>query len=301
MNCMKNSQEKVDLYIKEHLDKEFDRIQQYDYLDLLNIPNETACTKEWLSLVTTDKHWTHSNMVRRFHLSLCLANRNRSVCPYEGWEIIKKDKTLFEKLLRNRATYNDTFIKHGLPEEMPLHIYKQGMVVMKMFPEVSYFKPSLAKHLVQTYLNDCHSIIDPFSGYSGRMLGVLACNKNYYGSDLCEPSVSESYNIYEWLKSIYNDIPECYLDVADAEKVNSNDFDALFTCPPYEDIEQWPGVDADIHNCDDWIDICIANNKCNKYLFVVDDKIDKWKNNVVETIENKSHFGSNMEYVVLIE
>ena len=36
-----------------------------------------------------------------------------------------------------------------------------------------------------------------------------------------------------------------------------------------------------------------------KYLFVVDET-EKYKNYIVETIENKSHFGSNFEYVILI-
>ena len=36
-----------------------------------------------------------------------------------------------------------------------------------------------------------------------------------------------------------------------------------------------------------------------KYLFVID-MTDKYKDSIVETIENKSHFGINTEYVILI-
>ena len=50
------------------------------------------------------------------------------------------------------------------------------------------------------------------------------------------------------------------------------------------------------------IDICLRKFKCKRYLFVVDDRSTvKYKNNVVEKIKNRSHFGSNFEYVVLIE
>ena len=52
-------------------------------------------------------------------------------------------------------------------------------------------------------------------------------------------------------------------------------------------------------SCDDWIDLCIKNFKCKKYLFIVD-YTEKYKGNIIETIENKSHFGINTEKIILI-
>lgn len=297
---MKNTETIVNDYINKNLEKEFDRIQAYAYNELKLIPSEDSCKNEWMSLFNTNKSWSFSNIIKRFHQSICLANRRNMLCPFDGWGKIKSDKILFEKLLRNRLTYNESFIKHGIPNEIPLHIYAQGMSIMRLYPEVSYFKPSLAKYLINKYLNDTEWILDPFSGYSGRMLGALACNKNYCGSDLCYISTQESEQIYNWLLNNFDNIQQVYIDNTDAEELHSDTFDALFTCPPYEDIESWPDVQSTIHTCDDWIDICIKNNKCKKYLFVVDNKIEKWKSNIVETLENKSHFGKNIEYVVLI-
>ena len=75
---------------------------------------------------------------------------------------------------------------------------------------------------------------------------------------------------------------------------------ALFTCPPYGGKEHWNKNNDEVEmSCDEWIDICLDKYKVNKYLFVVD-KTEKYKNNIVETIENKSHFGTNYEYVILI-
>ena len=51
--------------------------------------------------------------------------------------------------------------------------------------------------------------------------------------------------------------------------------------------------------CDDWIDLCLKQYKCREYLFVVD-KTEKYKANIVETIDNKSHFSKNKEYVIWI-
>ena len=53
-------------------------------------------------------------------------------------------------------------------------------------------------------------------------------------------------------------------------------------------------------SCDEWIDLCIEKHKCLKYLFVVD-KTEKYKNYIVETLTNKSHFGTNNEYVIIIK
>ena len=88
--------------------------------------------------------------------------------------------------------------------------------------------------------------------------------------------------------------------MANAE-TNSYIGECLLTCPPYDDIERYPIGDVLLHNCDDWIDICIRQCDCRRYVFVVDNRIEKWKSNVVEEISNRSHFEKNVEYVVVIE
>ena len=78
----------------------------------------------------------------------------------------------------------------------------------------------------------------------------------------------------------------------------------MFTCTPYENIEEW--VDSKGNkitskmNCDDWIDKLTQNFKCKKYVFVTDGNIQKYRNYVVEELENTSHFGKNKEYVVVL-
>ena len=62
--------------------------------------------------------------------------------------------------------------------------------------------------------------------------------------------------------------------------------------------EIWGDI-PDILTADEWIDVYLKNYKCKKYLFVVD-KTEKYKDNIVEKISNKSHFSNNCEYVVLI-
>ena len=125
----------------------------------------------------------------------------------------------------------------------------------------------------------------------------MSLNKKYIGQDINPVTVKESNNLINYFK--FFDLNKCEVSCKNSICTKGK-YECLFTCPPYEDIESWPDVQSTIHTCDDWIDICIKNNKCKKYLFVVDDKIEKWKSNIVETLENKSHFGKNIEYVVLI-
>ena len=75
----------------------------------------------------------------------------------------------------------------------------------------------------------------------------------------------------------------------------------MFTCPPYENIENWPGVPQLNYSCDKWIDICLNNFDCERYVFVVDDKIEKYKKFIKEEIVNTSHFSKNKEYIVVID
>lgn len=280
------------------IDTEFERIQQYDYNDIIRIPSLDECIKEWNTVKETNKSPIHSPLIKRFHLSKMFANRHGQLSPYFMWEEIKKDKNKFAKLLKNRCTYNQSFIKYGIPKEIPLYIYAQGMQVMRWGQEVSYFKPALARDLIKKWLPNIKIIIDPFSGYSGRMLGAMAAGCEYVGSDICEYSINESQEIYDFIKKIDNNVPDVYLEVANAKHTISSGYDALFTCPPYADIESWPGVNSDIHTCDEWIDICISNNKCKHYLFVVDDTIKKYRKYIIDEIHNKSHFGSNVEYII---
>ena len=79
---------------------------------------------------------------------------------------------------------------------------------------------------------------------------------------------------------------------------DSSKYPCLFTCPPYKNKENW-GQEIESKSCDDWITECLNRYKCEKYVFVVD-KTEKYKEFIVEEIINKSHFGQNKEYILLI-
>lgn len=221
-------------------------------------------------------------LIRHFHKSIYEANRKGYISPLSGWA----DKSLVKKSALNRLKE----VGCCSPKDI-----LRGFSVAKIAPKVSVFKSTLASRLINQYLNEYSTIIDPFSGFSGRMLGAAANYKTYIGKDLNEKHVQESNEIIK-----YKNLKNCSVEVEDIlTKENVEEYDALFTCPPYEDKENWNG-DKDVNKtCDEWIDICMQKYKCKKYLFVVDDTL-KYKNNIVETITNKSHFGQNQEYVIIL-
>ena len=220
-----------------------------------------------------------SKLINHFHKSVFYAKRAGYMSPVEGFS---NDEKLLSAI-KNRFIY-----KHQLDPST----IASGLSIAKIAPKVSIFQPSYAKYLITKYLNSVNTIFDPFSGFSGRMLGTIAAGKQYIGQDCNETTISESRALAKFL-----DI-EPKLTCTDS--INSTgEYEALFTCPPYNLKETW-GQDIQDLSCDEWIDLCMKNFKCKYYLFVVD-KTEKYQQYVVETKTNRSHLNSGSpEKVVFI-
>lgn len=217
--------------------------------------------------------------IKQFHKSIWYANRDGFPSPYDAWQ----NKELLEKCVENRFIYSYSLSSQAIVN---------GFNVCKLAPKVSVFSASLAKYLIDKYLSQYNVVFDPFSGFSGRLLGTCSTGKKYIGQDVSGLHVLESKAIIDFHQldaEIYEQ--DILLD-------SKKSFECLFTCPPYGNKEHWCDDEA-IHSCDEWIDICLSTYECKNYLFVVDNTF-KYKNNVVEIIKNDSHFGSNEEYVILI-
>ena len=262
-------------YIKnfkiQNLKNIFDNLNEFPYITYNNLQQDNLY-----------------NIIQHFHKSIWHANLYGKLSPIEAWQ----NEKLMLKVICNRIQYK------GL--NLTADMIRDGLSITRIAPKVSVFKPSLAIDLINTYLNDYDIIVDPFSGFSGRMLGAYSCGKHYYGKDINEEHVTESNKIIDFLH--INDL--CHINVENVITAGLHNFSnqntALFTCPPYKNKECWNKSDKTCNkSCDDWIDLCIEKYKCKNYLFVVDET-EKYKNNIVKTIENKSHFGTNYEYVILI-
>ena len=223
------------------------------------------------------------SIISNFHRSIYDAHISTKPSPKEAWN----NRELLEKCVRNRFIYSSNLSSHSI---------LQGFNVCKIAPKVSVFSAPLARRLIQTYLDKYNQIFDPFSGFSGRMLGACSLGIPYIGQDINVSHIKESKQIAEFLE-----LKNVSLKVQNVLEDTKKEYECLFTCPPYGGKEHW-NIKNDLieKTCDEWIDECLNRFKCKTYLFVVDET-EKYKDYIVEEISNSSHFGNNKEYVIKID
>ena len=244
-------------YTKERLAKDWKHLQEW----------------EW-----NKDSYVGSSIVRHFHESIWEAHVGKNISPVECWN----NKELLEKTVKNRMIYSSRLSSQSIVD---------GFNVSKIAPKVSVFNPMLAKYLIKTYLNEFSEVFDPFSGFSGRMLGCCALGKKYVGQDINTKHVIESNRIIDYLK--LNAIVKKQ-DIF----IDHGNYECLFTCPPYGLKEIWNENETN-YTCDMWISQCITRYDCKKYLFAVDSS-ERYKDYIIGEITNSSHFGNRKEYIVLI-
>ena len=237
--------------------------------------------KDWKHLQEWEwnkNSYVGSSIVRHFHESIWEAHVGKNISPVECWN----NKELLEKTVRNRMIYSSRLSSQSIVD---------GFNVSKIAPKVSVFNPMLAKYLIKTYLNEFSEVFDPFSGFSGRLLGCCALGKKYVGQDINTKHVIESNRIIDYLR----------LNASVKEQdifIDQGKYECLFTCPPYGLKEIWNEHETD-YTCDMWISQCITRYDCKKYLFAVDSS-ERYKDYIIDEITNCSHFCNRKEYIVLI-
>ena len=242
---------------------------------------EDRMRKDWERLrkyEPSSKHRLGLSIIQNFHKSIWSGRVGNYPSPVEAWS----DRGLLEKCVRNRFIYKSNLSSRNIAD---------GFNVCKIAPKVSVFNPSLARYILAKYCSEAKTVLDPFSGFSGRMLGACSLGLSYTGYDLDQTHVDESNRIVEFLG----------LDAVVKKKdilEETGSADVLFTCPPYGNKETWGG-EKQTKTCEQWIEECLNRFDCRKYVFVVDSSYGKYADNVVETLENKSHFSSSKEYIVV--
>lgn len=249
----------IEHYDKEYLLKAFDKLKNTATAKLSNVGSE---------------------IIRNYHPSMWRCNIKDHLAPIDAWN----DPEIMYRVIFNRLKYLNR-------ENLSLYNIRSGLTISKIAPKVSIFRPALAKYLIKKYLEDYSTIFDPCAGFSGRLLGAAALNKYYIGADINSTTVRESNNLIKDLGLN----AKVYL----GDSIYSfGEYECLFTCPPYGDKEIWH-QDIEVLSTDEWLETCLRNFSCKKYLFVVD-KTEKYADYIVETIKNTSHFGTNNEKVILI-
>lgn len=114
---------------------------------------------------------------------------------------------------------------------------------------VSVFDPALCEVIYRWFCKDGGKILDPFAGGSVRGIVANYLGYKYTGIDIRQEQVDS--NREQGLEILdVNNQPNWY--VGDSNQLLDNDwngeFDLVFSCPPYADLEVYSDLDGDISN-----------------------------------------------------
>ena len=114
---------------------------------------------------------------------------------------------------------------------------------------VSVFDPALCEVLYHWFCESGGKILDPFAGGSVRGIVANYLGYKYSGIDIREEQVVSNREQALKILPIENQ-PQWY--VGDSNEVLDNkwniEFDFVFSCPPYADLEVYSDLDGDISN-----------------------------------------------------
>ena len=192
-----------------------------------------------------------------------------------------QDELLRWKMIKNRIEYVGGFIDSKK--------ILTAMNVTRTCKQPSWFSKDFAKRLIKNYITS-DLIVDPFAGWGTRHDASIECHKSYIGIDMNKELVN-------WHKERNRSI-----EYGDASLFQFLGDCSVFICPPYQDVEVYfDNQDVKLTQCQ-WLDIVMKNiPNAHEYLMVCKVVDEGWEKYVVETKTNKSHFGSNHEYVLLIK
>jgi len=135
---------------------------------------------------------------------------------------------------------------------------------------VSVFDPALCEVLYHWFCPPNGNILDPFAGGSVRGIVANYLGYNYYGIDIREEQIKSNREQAINILPITNQ-PNWY--VGDSNEILNDkfnlDFDLVFSCPPYADLEVYSNLNGDI-----------SNKPYNEFLKLYESIIEKSCNNL---------------------
>ena len=249
---------------------------------------EKRMRRDWLNLQRVSLEHFHKNIlcgnsvITHFHKSIYHSNKKDRKSPVEAW----KTPGLLEKCIKNRTFY--------IPfRNLTKYHIARGFERSMIAPRVSVFQPSLCRYLLLKYAPETKTCVDPFSGFSGRMLGACSLGMSYTGYEIRNECVEEARKVADFLEIGPN------INNADSMSItDSANYDVLITCPPYSDKELWGGVGF-YQESDQYIEESLKRFNADIYIFMVD-KTEKYKEFVQEELSSKSHITASSEKVIVI-
>lgn len=129
-------------------------------------------------------------------------------------------------------------------------VRSEGKMTGNLLPSnTSIFDPVLCELMYKWFCPDGGTILDPFAGGSVRGIVAHYLGYKYTGIDIRQEQVDSNREQALNILDINNQPQWC---VGDSNKVLDDewwtDFDMVFSCPPYADLEKYSDLEGDISN-----------------------------------------------------
>lgn len=215
----------------------------------------------------------------------------------------REDVELMAKSAQNSEVYN---LKNQMREALKREpswdevIEKAKQKGLKVFEGASIFDPVLCEIIYTWFTNKEDSILDPFAGGSVRGIVAGELGREYQGIDLRPEQVKSNV---KQARDLELNRSVSWL-VGDSDKVLDRiqnedcEYDFIFSCPPYHDLEKYSEDESDLSNMEYEtfkevykriiVKSCSVLNQDRFACFVVSEIRDKrgfYKNFVKDTIE----------------
>lgn len=180
-------------------------------------------------------------------------------------------------------------------------------------PTTSKFSPVLCEVIYKWFCPHNAKILDPFAGGVTRGGVASIMGFDYHGFDISQNQITSNVRLCESMGLTAN----YYLDTSkNAEKYFEKEFDLLFSCPPYYNLEKYTDNPDDLSNLATYNDflkeyteiikICAALLKNNRFaVFVVGDirsKQGDYCNFISDTINAFAQCGLKLyNNIILLE
>ena len=114
--------------------------------------------------------------------------------------------------------------------------------------DTSIFDPSLCEVLYHWFCDKGDKILDPFAGGSVRGIVANYLGYNYTGVDIREEQILSNREQAQEILEVNNQ-PNWYIGDSN-QKLDEfiREYDFVFSCPPYADLEVYSDLDGDISN-----------------------------------------------------
>lgn len=213
---------------------------------------------------------------------------NNLILPFV-WEIFYqkelemwKDESVRKMLIQNRCTY-----LHKLEKDLTDNELLVGFSRSLIHKGYSSFSPFVMKSFIQEY--NISSIYDPCGGWGHRMLG--AWDIRYHYNDFNSELVKAIEKMHEFYNEISSSGEKTFSCEDASAYVPEGKFDAVFTCPPYFNTEDYmfEGDSSSVFpEYEDWLNTWWRNvvkrgkQVSDTFAYVISNKYSEDMNRILE-------------------